>query len=370
VQVGFRLDPLRARITAATGKATLLGVLVLLGCLLGAWAVTRWLTVPLERLAQAAAGIARGNLNAEVDVRGKDEIAQLARSFASMAAALRTTVSDLRGASSDLEGEAAGLLATATQQSALASGQSSAINETSTTVSEIAQTSRQATEHADSVISVTNKSEEYSSTGQRVVEDTVGGMEKLDEQVKAIAVSIAELSERTLQIGDIISSVKDLAERSNLLALNASLEAAKAGEHGRGFAVVAMEMRNLAEQSKTATNEVRGILSEVQRGIRGAVATTEEGSKRALAATSQAKSAGSSIAALGGAIRDSAVAARQIAANTRQQTLGVEQIVAAITQLSGSMAEALDGTRAIERAAGNLNGISKRLSNLVSRYNL
>src|SRR5262249_22617799 len=157
--------------------------------------------------------------------------------------------------------------------------QASAINETSSTASEIAQTSQQATEYATSVIKITEKSEDLSRDGQKVVSESVAGMEKLGEQVRAIAASITDLSERTLQIGDIIATVKDVAEQSNLLALNASIEAAKAGEHGRGFAVVAMEMRNLAEQSKLAAGQVRAILSEVQKGTRVAVAATEEGSR-------------------------------------------------------------------------------------------
>jgi methyl-accepting chemotaxis protein len=193
-------------------------------------------------------------------------------------------------------------------------------------------------------------------------------MEKLAEQVKAIAHSITELSERTLQIGDIIATVKDLAEQSNLLALNASIEAAKAGEHGRGFAVVAMEMRNLAEQSKVAAGEVRAILSEVQKGTRTAVAATEEGSKRAISAIELARGAGGAITGLADVIRDSSLAARQIANNTRQQTIGVEQIVSAITELSAAMSDALEGTKRIEKVAGNLTTVSRHLTDLVRRY--
>jgi methyl-accepting chemotaxis protein len=162
--------------------------------------------------------------------------------------------------------------------------------------------------------------------------------------------------------------VKDLAEQSNLLALNASIEAAKAGEHGRGFAVVAMEMRNLAEQSKVAAGEVRAILSEVQKGTRAAVAATEEGSKRAHSAIAMAQAAGSSITGLTDVIRDSSLAARQIANNTRQQTIGVEQIVSAITELSAAMSDALEGTKKIERVAGSLTTVSSGLSELVGRY--
>ena len=370
VEVGFRVDELRTRIAAVTRTTVLLGALVLIGCLLVTVFATRLLTTPLERLARAATGIARGDLAQRLDFSGNDEIAEVARAFDTMAAGLRGMLTDLRSASTEVEREAAKILQTATQQSTMASQQATAISETSTTMSEIAQTSKQATSHADAVITLAQKSEDFTQDGQKVVEESISGMEMLGEQVKAIADSITDLSERTLQIGDIIATVKDLAEQSNLLALNASLEAAKAGEHGRGFAVVALEMRTLAEQSKSAATQIRGILGEVQKGTRGAVSATEEGRSRANAAVSLARSAGQSIVGLADAIRESSVAARQIAGNTRQQTIGVEQIVSAISDLSEAMTDTLEGTRQIEQVAANLSTLSRRLSELVGRYQL
>ncbi len=368
VELGFRVDSLTARIAEITRNAGLLGLAVFVLCLVAGVFSTRVITVPIERLAKAASGIASGDLAQKIDVSGNDEIGDLARSFDTMAAGLRSMLNELRGASSEVEREAETVLKTAMQQSAMASEQASAINETSTTMAEIAQTSKQATEHADSVIKIAQKSEELTQDGQKVVEESVTGMENLGEQVKAIALSITDLSERTLQIGDIIQTVKELAEQSNLLALNASIEAAKAGEHGRGFSVVAMEMRNLAEQSKLAAGQVRAILGEVQKGTRAAVLATDEGSKRAQAAISLSQGAGRNIVGLAEVIRDSSLAARQIAGNTRQQTVGVEQIVAAITDLSGAMNDSIAGTKQIEQVSTNLSRLAKQLSELVNRY--
>jgi methyl-accepting chemotaxis protein len=368
VQIGFDLAALKREARSAATTSIFVGLLVLAASILGTYLFSRLIATPLERLSTAASGIAGGNLRQQVEVVGSDEIADLAHAFKVMSTGLQGMIGDLRAAASEIEGEAANILSTSSQQSAMASEQASAINETSTTVSEIAQTSKQATEHADSVIQLAQRSEELSRDGQKVVDEAMEGMEKLADQVRAIAQSITELSERTLRIGDIIATVKDLAEQSNLLALNASIEAAKAGEHGRGFAVVAMEMRNLAEQSKLAAGEVRAILGEVQKGTRTAVAATEEGSKRAHAAIALARSAGTAILGLAEVIRDSSLAARQIANNTRQQTIGVEQIVSAITELSSAMADTLEGTNRIESVAGNLTHLSKRLSDLVGRY--
>ncbi|MFL5345887.1 MAG: methyl-accepting chemotaxis protein [Hyalangium sp.] len=370
VQVGIQLDSLASSVRDSIVRAVELGVLVLLLCMIAAALLSRLVTVPLERLAQAAVGIAAGDLRQRVDVHSSDEIGDVAESFGQMAQTVTHLVADLRGAAADIEREANSALTTSSQQSAMAHEQASAISETSTTVAEIAQTAKQATSYADSVISGTQRSEALSTEGQKVVAESVAGMEKLGEQVRAIAVAITELNERTLQIGDIITTVRDVAEQSNLLALNASIEAAKAGEHGRGFAVVAMEMRALAEQSKVAANQVRGLLGEVQKGTKAAVAATDEGSRRAQAAMALAQSAGSAILGLAEVIKESSAAARQIAGNTRQQTIGVEQIATAMSELSVAMADSVNGTRQIEQVAGNLSNLSKKFSELVGRYQL
>lgn len=368
VQVGVLRKNAQQAIVSMTLSSIALGLLALGGVLVGAYFGSRILTNPLERLSAAAAGIARGNLKQQIDVRGEDEIAALGRSFLTMAESLSSVLRDLRGASSEVQREASAILSTATQQAQMASGHASAISETSTTVTEIAETSRQATSHADTVVELARKSEDLSKEGEHAVQQTLSAMSNLGDQVKAIALSITELSERTLQIGDIMGSVKDLAEQSNLLALNASIEAAKAGEHGKGFAVVALEMRNLAEQSKLAAGQVKAILGEVQKGTRQAVSATEEGSKRALATITLAEGSGRSIQGLTEVLKESSLAGRQIAGNTRQQTIGVDQIVSAINQLSTSMNESLAGTRSIERVASSLTTLSHRLSELTNRY--
>jgi methyl-accepting chemotaxis protein len=370
VQVGIQLESLTSSVSEGVVRAVGIGLAALLVCMIAAAMLSRLVTVPLERLAQAAAGIASGDLRQQIDVRSSDEVGELAQSFGKMTKMVTHLVADLRSAAADIEREANSALTTSSQQSAMAHEQASAISETSTTVAEIAQTAKQATSYADSVISGTQRSEALSTEGQKVVAESVAGMEKLGEQVRAIAVAITELNERTLQIGDIITTVRDVAEQSNLLALNASIEAAKAGDHGRGFAVVAMEMRALAEQSKVAAIQVRALLGEVQKGTKAAVAATDEGSRRAQAAMALAQSAGSAILGLAEVIKESSAAARQIAGNTRQQTIGVEQIATAMSELSVAMADSVNGTRQIEQVAGNLSNLSKKFSELVGRYQL
>jgi methyl-accepting chemotaxis protein len=324
---------------------------------------------PLERLRDAAGAIAKGDLTVKIGNGGSTaEIVELASSFAAMTDDLRRTLSQLRDSTAALESGAKEILGNVSKQAAMASQQAAAISETSTTASEIAQTSKQATQHADSVIDMTKRSDDLSQEGLATVEEAVKASASLGEQVNQIASTMTGLSERILQVGEIIASVKDLAEQSNLLALNASIEASKAGEHGRGFAVVAMEMRNLAEQSRQAAVQIRAILQEVQRSARDAGAATDEGAKRAQAAMGLARSAGEAIEGLAMVIRESALAARQIANNTRQQTIGVDQMVVAIAELSQAITDGAEGTKSIEKGTFTLAEISRTLGAAVRRY--
>jgi methyl-accepting chemotaxis protein len=371
IQVAGILRMHREVLSESLGSVAVITLSAIAAGAIMSYVLGRAIALPVERLRDVAGAVAAGDLTRRVAVPDSgDEVGDLAMSFLAMTEGMQQTLAELRDASAKLEEGAQDILGSATKQAAMASQQAAAINETSTTASEIAQTSKQATEHADSVIQMTQRSDDLSHEGLQVVEESVKAAAALGDQVKRIASTMTDLSERTLQVGEIIATVKDLAEQSNLLALNASIEASKAGEHGRGFAVVAMEMRNLAEQSKGAAGQIRGILSEIQKGARDAAEATDEGAKRAVAATGLARSAGEAIEGLAMVIRESALAARQIANNTRQQTIGVEQIVSAISELSQAINESANGTLSIEAGTATLSEISKRLSGAVQRYQI
>ena len=199
----------------------------------------------------------------------------------------------------------------------------------------IGETSRQ----AQAVANAAQQSVAVSKTGQDAVTDTVAGMDTIQRQVADIAQSILALSERTQQIGEIISAVEEIADQSRLLALNASIEAARAGQEGLGFAVVAREMRHLAGQSREATAKVSGILNEIQRAANTAVMVTEEGSKGAQAGMELASQAGVAIRDLAAIIEDAARVAVQIAASTHQQTNAMNQLVTAMKAIKRASAQ-------------------------------
>jgi methyl-accepting chemotaxis protein len=202
------------------------------------------------------------------------------------------------------------------------------------------------------------------------VQETIGSMAHIKERVEGIAENILALSEQTQQIGEIIATVNDIAAQSNILALNASVEAARAGEHGKGFAVVAAEVRNLAEQSKQATAQVRAILSDVQNGINATVMATEEGTKVVDAGVGLAAQTREVIVQLAGVIDESAQAAMQMVAGGRQQASGIEQIVLAMQNINQATVQSLASTRQAEKAAQDLNDLAGTLTETVEQYQL
>lgn len=281
-------------------------------------------------------------------------------------ALLNRAVSDpLRETTGVLASSAAEILATTSQQASSATETSAAVVQTSTTVDEVTQTADQATERARAVAESAQRAAEIGKRGRRAVEASVTAMEGVSEQVDSIADSILALTEQAQAIGEIIATVNDIAEQTNLLALNAAVEAARAGEHGRGFAVVAGEVRNLADQSKRATVQVRQILGEIQRATSTAVMTTERGTQQATSASVQVKEAGETIGVLSDAITDAAHAAAQIVASAGQQAAGMEQIRQAMSNIHEATHQTLASIRQAEETAQDLNRLGTRLVALV-----
>ena len=177
-----------------------------------------------------------------------------------------------------------------------------------------------------------------------------------------------KLTEQSQTIGEIIATVNDLAEQSNLLAVNAAIEAAKAGEQGKGFAVVAQEVRSLAEQSKEATAQVRTILNDIQKATNTAVLATEQGNKAVEEGVRQSKDAGESIRLMGMSIEESAQAAVQIAASSQEQLTGMDQVAQAMGDIKLASEQNATGMKQVESAVQNLHELGQKLKHLVEQY--
>ena len=317
--------------------------------------------------------VAEGDLTSRLSLNGRDNqdaLLTLGHNLNSMVERLGEMTRQIREATAHMTRAAAEILSATTQQASAANEQSSAISQTSTTIDEVKTIVEQAFVKAKAVAEQSQRTRDVSRAGQQAVTETVDSMKQIKEKVEGIAENILALSEQTQQIGEITATVNDIASQSNLLALNASVEAARAGEHGKGFAVVAVEVRNLAEQSKQATAQVKSILNEIQRATNAAVMATEEGTKGVDVGALLTGKAGDTIEMLASNIADSANAAQQIVASAQQQTTGMEQIALAIENINQATMQNLVSIRQAEKNAQDLANVANQLETLVARYKL
>ncbi|RTL50584.1 MAG: methyl-accepting chemotaxis protein [Rhodocyclaceae bacterium] len=260
------------------------------------------------------------------------------------------------------------LSASVAQIAASTNETATAVSQATTTVEQVKQTAQLATDKAKLVAESAQKTVEISKSGRQATEGSVESMHRIQEQMESIADSIVRLSEQGQAIGEIIATVNDLAEQSNLLAVNAAIEAAKAGDQGKGFAVVAQEVKSLAEQSKQATAQVRAILSDIQKATGGAVMATEQGSKAVEAGVKLSAEVGESIRVLAENIAEAARAVTQIAVSAQQQLVGMDQVALAMQNIKQASAQNAASTQQTGGAAQNLNEMGQRLKQLVAQY--
>lgn len=366
----------RAKVAEANALATRVvqsivtaGVVAMLLGLAAAYFLNRIIATPLRDVSAAAQRIAAGDLTVAVDAASRtDELGDLGRAFGTMLGTLRAQLTELGEGAAAL-GTAANEISVSTSQlAASASETAAAVNETTTTVAEVRQTAQVSSQKAKAVSDSAQRAAQTSQNGRAAAADVVAGMARIRQQMEAIAASMGRLSEQSSAIGQIIATVEDLAAQSNLLAVNAAIEAAKAGEHGKGFGVVAAEVKSLAEQSRQATAQVRTLLNEIQKATTAAVMATEQGAKAVETGERQTNAASESIQTLAGGVSEAAQAATQIVASSQQQLAGVDQVATAMESIKQASTQNVASSKQLEVAARNLSELGGRLRQLVAAY--
>ncbi|MGQ9889078.1 MAG: methyl-accepting chemotaxis protein [Aggregatilineales bacterium] len=337
----------------------------------------RQISQNLNQYVSTLARIAAGDLRQRLDVAALDTatdegrlLYDLGLNINNVLDRVQSITREIQQALKRVDDDTQAILGATSRQIAMANEQDAVVTETTATVNEVRATVTETAERAQSVAETAQVSVDVSRAGTEAVSEAIAGMELIRRRVEDIADNILVLSEHTQQIGEIIATVNSLADQSKMLALNASVEAARAGEEGKGFAVVALEVRNLADQNRDATVQVREILSEIQRATNAAVMVTEEGSKGVDAGQLLVNRAGESIRDLSHAIEDAATAAMQIAASTRQQTIGMDQLTQAMRTIKHSTAEMVTSTMQVEASIQRLRRVTDSVNQLLEELRL
>ncbi len=299
-----------------------------------------------------------------------DEIGILIKAFNSGSKKLRKQMKMLMDSTNLLVSSISQISTTASQLATSASETSTSISEVTTTVEEVRQTSEVATEKAENVAQNANDTARISEKGRQATENTMAGINRIRDEMRYIAESTVHLSEQSKRIEEIIDTVSDIADQSNILSVNAAIEAAKAGEHGKGFAVVAQEVKSLSDQSKEATNQVRAILEEIQKATSAAVMATERGSKTVDEAVSLSEQARLSIETLATRITESSDAAMQITASNQQQLSGMDQLSQAMESINDATQQNLEGVKQLEEAIKTLDAMVHTMKEITSGYKI
>lgn len=342
---------------------------ILVSVILG-FMIIRSISTAASTLIKASDAMAHGDLTQRVRLASRDELGTIGDSFDAMADSFSKALRKVSDSSSQVTTAASQVhsiaerIATGAEEVAAQSATvATAGEEMSATSGDIAQNCQMAAEGAQ-------RASETAKSGAEVVEKTVWVMSQIAEKVQESAKTVASLGERSDQIGAIIGTIEDIADQTNLLALNAAIEAARAGEQGRGFAVVADEVRALAERTTRATREISEMIKAIQNETKGAVVAMEQGVHQVEAGTIEAEKSGQALQEILQQINDVAMQVNQIATAAEEQTATTSEISSNMLQITDVVQQTSKGAHESATAATQLKSSAEELQRLVNQFKL
>jgi len=361
-----------ASTAAARVRAITIGSMVA-GLVLSIFAglfVTRAIADSVNRLVEAASGLASGNLAIRVDAHGGSELSQVARTFNKMAEDFSAILSQVQHASAQVVDTSAGVADTARQVALASQDQAEQAADASASAGRLEQAIVELVARSEAAAGAAEETSGVAVRGQEVVNQAVNGIRDIATTFDASARLVGALGQSSDQIGAIVAVIKDIADQTNLLALNAAIEAARAGEQGRGFAVVADEVRKLAERTAKATSEISTMIASIQSETRDAVRNMETGGRQVDDGLRLAEQAGEalerinhSIRVVACAIRDTAAAAHEQASTSHDISSRIDGIASVARENSAAVTGTTDAVHGLKQLAEELRG-------LVSRFRL
>lgn len=362
----------RAAVDSAA-KADLLSIVVLAAFVIALTLfetvlAARALSQPMSRMRDEAAQVASGEVKEVALIPCEDELWFAAASFSGMQGQLKAVLERLQHAGSKLSSGSTQLVSSTVANEEGAAEQAASLNETSATTEELARSARQIAENAAAVAEIAQRTYAAAQHGQKSSDAFQQSMAKMRSGNQAIADSVVKLNKRVQQIGKIVEFINELADKSDLLALNAELEGNKAGEVGRGFSLVAAEMRRLAENVLTSTREIERLIHEVRDATNAAVMATEAGVKATDAGALLATRVSANLTQILDLARQTSDSVRAISLATQQQQTGTDQLASAMAEILRVTEQSAQASRQMADANQDLSSLSTELSKVVQRF--
>ena len=314
--------------------------------------------------------IKNADLHSQFNSTRKDEIGMLQQAFDGFVLSIKQTLVQVSEASAAVASASTQISSSTEELAAGAQEQSSQSAEVAGAVEEMTKTIMENSRNAGDTATTAKKAKDTAVEGGDVVRQTVNGMKEIAKVVNKSADTVKALGKSSDQIGEIISVIDDIADQTNLLALNAAIEAARAGEQGRGFAVVADEVRKLAERTTKATKEIASMIKQIQTDTKEAVISMDEGTKKVSDGIVLADRAGASLEEIVQISQSVTDKISQIAAASEQQSSASEQISKNVEAISAVTSQSASGTQQIARTAEDLNRLTENLQALLEKFNL
>jgi methyl-accepting chemotaxis protein len=332
--------------------------------------VARMVTSDIKDVAKSLEDIASGeaDLTIQLKSRGKDEVGELVRWFNTFVQRLRGIIGEVVNSTSHLAAAAEEMSAIVIQAKKGAGHQQRETEQLATATNEMTATIENMAQYASEAAQAAQHADKESVGGKEVVAGTIHTIDALVSEVERTAEAIHKLEQESTNIGKVLDVIRDIADQTNLLALNAAIEAARAGEQGRGFAVVADEVRVLAQRSSQSTNEIRGIIERLQNEARDAVQVMQSGRGKAQASASQAASAGTALDVITTKVSGINKMNTEIALTAAQQSTVAEEINKSITKINAIAQETAEGAGQTAVASEELAALAMRLQGLVGQF--